>query len=76
MVEAAKRNRMKIKIIYTGNPEETQVIDTETGKVIQNIIGVDVALDPFGGYAALTFKDFEVEMDNVEVVDGNTQQLQ
>jgi hypothetical protein len=38
-VEAAKRNRMKIKIIYTGNPEETQVIDTETGKVIQNIIG-------------------------------------
>jgi hypothetical protein len=71
-VEAAKRNRMKIKIIYTGNPEETQVIDTETGKVIQNIIGVDVALDPF----ALTFKDFEVEMDNVEVVDGNTQQLQ
>jgi hypothetical protein len=61
---------MKIKIIYTGNPEETQVIDTETG------IGVDVALDPFGGYAALTFKDFEVEMDNVEVVDGNTQQLQ
>ncbi|MEK9694422.1 MAG: hypothetical protein VW270_01580 [Candidatus Poseidoniales archaeon] len=67
---------MKIKIIYTGNPEETQVIDTETGKVIQNIIGVDVALDPFGGYAALTFKDFEVEMDNVEVVDGNTQQLQ
>ena len=67
---------MKIKIIYTGNPEETQVIDTETGKVIQNIIGVDVALDPFGGYAALTFKDFEVEMNNVEVVDGNTQQLQ
>lgn len=67
---------MKIKIIYTGNPEETQVIDTETGKVIQNIIGVDVALDPFGGYAALTFKDFEVEMDNVEVVDENTQQLQ
>ena len=67
---------MKIKIIYTGNPEETQVIDTETGKVIQNVMGVDVALDPFGGYAALTFKDFEVEMDNVEVVDGNTQQLQ
>jgi len=76
VVEDVKRNRMKIKIIYTGNPEETQVIDTETGKVIQNIIGVDVALDPFGGYAALTFKDFEVEMDNVEVVDGNTQQLQ
>tara|TARA_R100000005_G_scaffold78767_1_gene45910 strand:- start:598 stop:801 length:204 start_codon:yes stop_codon:yes gene_type:complete len=67
---------MKIKIIYTGNPEETQVIDTETGKVIQNVMGVDVALDPFGGYAALTFKDFEVEMDNVEVVDGNTEQLQ
>ena len=36
---------MKIKIIYTGNPEETQVIDTETGKVIQNIIEFDVALD-------------------------------
>ena len=67
---------MKIKIIYTGNPEETEVINSDTGVVIQNIVGVDVALDPFGGYAALTFKDFEVVLDNLEVVNEDTEQLQ
>jgi hypothetical protein len=72
----ARRKAMKIKVIYTGNPEETKVINSDTGQVIQNIVGVDVAIDSFGGYVALTFKDFEVVLDNLELVDEDTEQLQ
>ncbi len=67
---------MRIKVIYTGKPEETKVINSDTGELIQNVVGVDVAIDSFGGYAALTFKDFEVVLDNLEVVDEDTDQLQ
>ena len=64
---------MRLKIIYTGKPEETKVLNADTGEHINNVIGIDVALDAFNGYVALTFKDFELELDNLEVVDENTE---
>jgi hypothetical protein len=69
-----RARKMRIKVIYTGDPTETKIVDVDTGKTIENLHGVDIAIDAFNGYAAITFNDFEAELDNLEVVDdGDTQ---
>lgn len=64
---------MRIKVIYTGDPTETKIVDADTGETIENVHGVDIAIDAFNGYASITFNDFKAELANLEVVDEDTE---
>ena len=57
---------MKLKIIYTGDPSDTQIVNAETGEAVEGIHSVEVSIDAFTGYAALVLQDFVAEIDNIE----------
>jgi len=57
---------MKLKIIYTGDPTETKVVDAETGEEVGGIHSIEVSIDAFAGYASLILQDFLLEVDNIE----------
>jgi hypothetical protein len=57
---------MKLKIIYTGDPTETQIVDSETGEALDGIHSVEISIDAFTGYAVLILQDFITEIDNMD----------
>ena len=57
---------MRLKIIYTGNPAETKVIDEDTGDSVEGIHSVEVSIDAFSGFASIVLQDFALESNNVE----------
>ena len=57
---------MKLKLIYTGNPTETQIVNAETGEAVDGIHSIEVSIDAFTGYAVLILQDFITEIDNME----------
>ena len=57
---------MKLKLVYTGNPAETQVVNSETGEAVDGIHSIEVSVDAFSGYAVLVLQDFITEIDNME----------
>jgi len=57
---------MKLKIIYTGDPTETEIVNAETGEPVDGIHSVEVSIDAFAGYAVLILQDFIAEIDNME----------
>jgi hypothetical protein len=57
---------VKLKIIYTGNPSETEVIDEETGNIVDGVHSVEVSIDAFSAYASIVLQDFILESNNVE----------
>ena len=57
---------MKLKIIYTGDPTETEIVNAETGEPVDGIHSVEVSIDAFTGYAVLILQDFITEIDNME----------
>ena len=56
---------MKIKVIYTGDPAETKVVDADTGEPVLGITDVQINIEPFSAYAVLVFTDFEAEIENI-----------
>lgn len=58
--------RVKIKVIYTGNPAETTVVNAETGEPLTGISDVQINIEPFEAFAVLVFQDFEAEINNIE----------
>ena len=59
---------MKLKMIYTGNPQETQIVNAETGKPIDNIISVNIDVDAFGCNAIIQVREIELDLNNVEAI--------
>lgn len=59
---------MKVKLIYTGNPNETKVVNAETGEPIENVVSATINLDAFGCTAILEIASLEFEVDQVEAV--------
>lgn len=57
---------MKLKLIYTGDPAETQIVNAETGEPVDGIHSVEISIDAFAGYAVLILQDFVAEIDNME----------
>jgi|TARA_Y100000310_G_scaffold11745_1_gene12238 hypothetical protein len=57
---------MKIKIVYTGDPTETKVVNAETGEEIGGIQSIEVSIDAFAGYASIILQDFLLEANNLE----------
>lgn len=56
---------MKLKLIYTGKQEETQIVNVETGEPIENVMSVSVDIDAFNCNAILYIKDLQLDLDNV-----------
>lgn len=57
---------MRLKIIYTGNPAETKVIDEDTGDAVEGIHSVEVSIDAFSAFASIVLQDFALESNNIE----------
>ena len=57
---------MKLKLIYTGDPSKTEIVNAETGEPIDGVHSVEVSIDAFQGYAVLILQDFITEIDNME----------
>ena len=57
---------MRLKIIYTGDPSETKVIDEDTGDAVEGIHSVEVSIDAFSAFASIVLQDFALESNNVE----------
>jgi len=57
---------MKLKLIYTGDPAKTEIVDAETGEAVDGIHSIEVSIDAFSGYAVLVLQDFITEIDNME----------
>ena len=57
---------MRLKIVYTGDPTETKIIDEETGEKVEGVHSVEVSIDAFSAYASIVLLDFILETSNVE----------
>jgi|TARA_R110002020_G_scaffold356986_1_gene569429 hypothetical protein len=57
---------MRLKIVYTGDPTETKIIDEETGEKVEGVHSVEVSIDAFSAYASIVLQDFILETSNVE----------
>ena len=57
---------MKLKIIYSGDPTETKIVNAETREAVDGIHSVEISIDAFSGYAVLILQDFIAEIDNME----------
>ena len=57
---------MKLKLIYNGDPTETQIVNAETGEALDGIHSIEVSIDAFSGYAVLILQDFIAEIDNMD----------
>lgn len=64
---------MKLKLIYTGNPAETQIINADTGESIPNVVSVNVDLDAFGCNALIHVRNIEIDIANAEGILVNDQ---
>ena len=61
---------MKLKIVADGqNPEATKIVNSDTGELIENVVGVEVSLDALGVEVAIIMNDVELEIDNLEVTE-------
>ncbi len=57
---------MRLKIVYTGDPTETKIIDEETGEKVEGVHSVEVSIDAFSAFASIVLQDFVLESNNVE----------
>ena len=66
---------VRIKIFYNGDHTKTRIENADTGELIEGVVAVDISIDSMNGaYAALTFQEFEIELDEIQVVDEDTGQ--
>ena len=66
---------MRIKIFYNGDHTKTRIENADTGELIEGVVAIDISIDSMdGAYAALTFQEFEIELDEIQVVDEDTGQ--
>ena len=66
---------VKIKIYYDGNPANTQVVDADTGEMIDGVVSAHVDIDAFQARATLILADFEADIKAVEVSDEDPEWL-
>lgn len=57
---------MKLKMIYTGNPQETKIVNAETGDSIENIVAVSLEVDAYGCNAILHVREMQLDINNAE----------
>ena len=66
---------VRIKIFYNGDHTKTRIENADTGELIEGGVAVDISIDSLdGALAALTFQEFEIEIEEIKVVDEDTGQ--
>ena len=41
---------MRLKVIYTGDPSETKIVNAETGEHLMGISSAEISIGPYQGY--------------------------
>ena len=59
---------MKLRLFYNGKPEDTKIMNAETGEPIDGVISVALEVDAFGCNAIINLKDIEIDIDNSEAI--------
>ena len=62
---------MRIRIISTGKPEDTKIVNAETGETIIGVKEADIMITPFETTAVLVFHDFDSLIETSNVVTDN-----
>jgi hypothetical protein len=60
---------MRLKVLVTGKPEETKIVNAETGETVVGVAHAEIIIDPFHTEAILILQDFaaEIETDKVKI---------
>ena len=68
---------MRLKIIADGkNPAATKIVNTETGEMLQDVVGVEISIDYSRVEAAIIMNGVDLEINNLEpmeVIDSDTE---
>ena len=68
---------MRLKIIADGkNPASTNIVNTETGEMLQDVVGVEISIDYSRVEAAIIMNGVDLEINNLEpmeVIDSDTE---
>lgn len=59
---------MKLKLFYNGNPEDTKIVDAESGEAIEGVVSVALEVDAFGCNALINVRDVQIDVDNAEAI--------
>ena len=59
---------MKLKLFYNGNPEDTKIMDSETGDPIDGVVSVALEVDAFGCKSLINVKDIQIDVDQAEAL--------
>ena len=59
---------MKLRLFYNGNPEDTKIMNAETGEAIDGVTSVAVEVDAFGCNAIVSLKNLNIDIDNSEAI--------
>ena len=68
---------MRLTIIADGkNPAATKIVNTETGEMLQDVVGVEISIDYSRVEAAIIMNGVDLEINNLEpmeVIDSDTE---
>jgi hypothetical protein len=57
---------MKLKIVSEGTGSTTKIVDAETDKEVEGIIGIEISMDSFNIEAAIIISDPILAIDNLQ----------
>ena len=64
---------MKIKIFANGNPQDSKVMNAETGELLEGVVSAHVDIDVEGAIATLIIQNFEADIECEEQTDETAQ---
>ena len=56
---------MKLKIISEGTGSTTRIVNAETGEEVEDIIALELSIDPFNVEAAMVIRDPHLAINNL-----------
>jgi len=59
---------MKLRLFYNGNPEDTKIMNAETGEPIEGVVSIALEVDAFGCNALINVKDIQIDVDQAEAL--------
>ena len=57
---------MKLKIVSEGTGSTTKIVDADTDKEVEGIIGIEISMDSFNIEAAIIISDPILAIDNLQ----------
>jgi len=57
---------MKLKLFYNGKPEDTKILNAETGEPLEDVISIQIDIDAHQANAVIYVRDLQLDIDNIE----------